>query len=146
MAFITAAIIDAAIGAPLRAQVTDNSQSVLTRKINEADARARADLKQAGYTVSPSVYNVTPDFTEPPVEIQHASIGYFIRLTFPRRQQPTDGFEAYLEAGPGIANGTIQPYGLSPDEGAGVGAARFTDYGLDTDFEPQMSRDKLRNF
>jgi len=149
MAFITAAIIDAAIGAPLRNTLTDNSASTLAALINAADARTRSDLKQAGYTVSASTYNVTPSFTAAPIEVQHASLGYFLRMGFVRRNLPIpEDFAVYTEAGPSIAKGDLLPDGLEPDEGEGVGAVAFTssDDTLTTGIAPQFTRQKLDNF
>lgn len=146
MAFITAEKIDAAIGGPLRNTLTDNNQGLLVRLINAADSRARSDCKQGGYTVNPSTYNVTPSFTEAPIEIEHASLGYFIKMTFPRRNLPMDDFAMYTEAGPSIAAGTLQPTGLSPDPGEGVGAVTVTssDTSLSGSLPTQLSMENLK--
>lgn len=148
MAFITAAIIDAAIGGPLRNQVTDNNQALLLDAIYKADALTQSDLAQKGYSLDPVTCNTSAAGPRAPIQVEMASVGHFIELTFSRRNQPLEPWAAYLRIGPAIADGTIRPSGLSPADGEGTGAVTITsgDTSLSGSIPTQLSMENLKVF
>lgn len=147
MAFIDTDTIDDAIGAPTRNKITGSDSATLTRLITAADTRARQDLKHAGYTLDPATTLVA----DTPIVVQHASIGYFLKMGLPRVGLPVSAhYEVYTAVGEGIRKGEIVPEGIEPDPAEGVGGVLFSesDITVDTDSEyyQVFSREKLSSW
>lgn len=143
VAYITTAQVNAQITSAKRAALfaDDVADAFLNELIEQASVRVQAAAQRAGYTIGSSTTNE---------QIVNATMAVFLLMAYGRRDQTLpERFHPDLSLVDRLERGELALVGVTPDAGAGIGGAIFSEGDEDVDDDARFNpfrRDKMAGY